>query len=207
MTADGLHSGPRPGARRWWTIFQRYVAMCRAQRWRRRNIQIHPTVRFGRGARCSAAAGATVVIGRGVEIAPQSSIQALGSGARVIVGDDVFIGPWCIIAAAEEIDIGAGCMIAEMVSIRDHDHDPAYPPRAGRTLQSPVRVGERVWIGAKSTLVRGASIGADAVVGAHAVVNRAIPAGALAVGVPAQVKRTRLRADGSAPSASIHADR
>jgi acetyltransferase-like isoleucine patch superfamily enzyme len=85
-------------------------------------------------------------------------------------------------------------MLAEMISIRDHDHDPAYPPRSGRTLQSDVVIGERVWLGAKCTVGRGAQIGDDAVVAAHAVVIRSVPARSLVAGVPATVKRQEIRA-------------
>lgn len=84
-------------------------------------------------------------------------------------------------------------MISEFVAIRDHDHDPAYPPRSGRNLKSPVRIGERVWIGAKASVGRGVEIGDDTVIGGHAFVNRSVPANSLAVGVPARVVRSGLR--------------
>jgi len=53
-----------------------------------------------------------------------------------------------------------------------------------------------VWIGGNVTIVRGGSIGDDAVIGAHAVVNKAVPADCLAVGIPARVIRRDLRSAG-----------
>jgi acetyltransferase-like isoleucine patch superfamily enzyme len=84
-----------------------------------------------------------------------------------------------------------------MVSIRDHDHDPAHPPRSGRILQADVFIGERVWIGAKASVVRGVVIDEDVVIGAHALVNRSVPARSLAVGVPARVVRSEIKANPS----------
>jgi acetyltransferase-like isoleucine patch superfamily enzyme len=97
-------------------------------------------------------------------------------------------------------------MIAEMVTIRDHDHDLAYPPRSGRTVARPVHVGRRVWIAAKATIVKGASVGDDAVIGAHAVVTRNIPDQSLAVGVPAVVIRHNLRRELAADQTAAQTD-
>jgi len=46
-----------------------------------------------------------------------------------------------------------------------------------------------VWIGAKASVVAGGGIGDDAVIGAHAFVNREVPECAVAVGVPVRVVR------------------
>ena len=50
-----------------------------------------------------------------------------------------------------------------------------------------VPVGKRAWIGANVTILPGVSIGDYAVIGAGSVVNKSIPARAIAVGVPARV--------------------
>ena len=62
----------------------------------------------------------------------------------------------------------------------------------GHTSQrgSPV-IGNRVDIGAGAKILGPIQIGDDAVIGANAVVIRDVPAGALAVGIPAQIKRRR----------------
>lgn len=158
----------------------------------RRGVDVARGVRFGAGVRCTATDGGRIVIHRGVEIGEATSLT-VGAGASLVVEDDVFISGGCTIAAAGNIRIGAESMIGELVSIRDHDHDPRYPPRLGRTVQEDVIIGPRVWLGAKSSVVRGGRIGADAVIGAHGLVNRPIDADALAVGVPARVVRRGIR--------------
>jgi acetyltransferase-like isoleucine patch superfamily enzyme len=155
-------------------------------------------VRFGRGVTCSAGAGGAIVLGPHTEIGAGTSISA-SPNASLTLGSNVFVSGGCILAAAKAVTVGSESMIAEFVSIRDHDHDPAYPPRAGRTLAQAVHIGERVWIGGKASVVRGGSIGDDAIVGAHALVNRPIPARAVAVGVPARVVRINKQRTTSIP--------
>ncbi len=173
------------------------IARLRARRYGRR-AQLGERVRFGPGVRCHVAPGGLLVIGDDVEIGAGTMLSVQPEG-ELLIGSNVFISGLCVIAAKRHISIGSDSMIGEIVSIRDHDHDPAYPPRSGRTVQADLHIGERVWIGAKSSVVRGGSIGDDAVIGTHAVVNRPVPPGSLAVGVPAQVKKRDIRSP-SAPS-------
>ena len=51
----------------------------------------------------------------------------------------------------------------------------------------PVRIGARVFVGARAMILKGSSIGDDAVVGAGAVVAGDIPAKAVVIGNPARV--------------------
>ena len=58
--------------------------------------------------------------------------------------------------------IGRGCLIGELVSIRDHDHafdrDDVAILDQGRAT-APVVIGDDVWVGAKATITRGVTIG------------------------------------------------
>lgn len=168
------------------------VEMVRARARAGRGIAVGANARFGADVRCRAGEGARVIIGRDVEIAPHARITA-AAGATVVIGDGVFIGPHSVVAAVGSITIGSQTMLAEYVLVRDHDHDPALPPRRGPLLQSDVVIGARVWIAAKASVGRGVTIGDDAVVGAHAYVSRSIEANCLALGVPARVARRHLK--------------
>lgn len=169
------------------------VALARARRQAGRGVTIGRNTRFGKHVTCSAAPGGEIVIGDGVEICPCCALSA-GPNARLVIGDNVFIGGNCQIAANEHIAIGSDSMLAEYVTIRDHDHDVAYAPRLGRMLVGRVVIGARVWIAAKATITRSCqSIGDDAVIGAHALVNRPVPPACLAAGVPATIRRRDIR--------------
>lgn len=162
----------------------------------------HPKVTFGprcdvrSGARFTVARGATVVIGSGCVMDYGFILESSG---RLTVGDRTVFGHHCTVAADDHVSIGRGCLIGELVSIRDHDHafdrtDIPILDQGRRT--APVVIGDNVWVGAKATITAGVSIGDGAVIGAHAVVTRDLPAGCIAVGVPARVVKRR---DGSEP--------
>ena len=92
-----------------------------------------------------------------------------------------------MILAAESIHIGHGCLISRMVFIYDADHHDIVnedgkvinPPR-------PVIVGDHVWIGLQSLLLRGSKIGDGAVIAANSLVGGKIKAGTMASGNPAR---------------------
>jgi acetyltransferase-like isoleucine patch superfamily enzyme len=113
----------------------------------------------------------------------------VAAGARLVIGASCFLGHHCTIVAAEEVIIGEGAFLAELVSIRDHDHVVGVPPRASGLTTSPVSIGRDVWIGNKASVLRGVSIGEGAVVGAHALVREDVAPRHLVAGVPASVRR------------------
>ncbi len=111
---------------------------------------------------------------------------------RLRVGDGVFLNRGCSIVCLESVAIGDNSIFGEGVSIHDENHiaGPGRDPIGKRGFSvAPVVIGSNVWIGAKATILPGVTIGDNAVVGANAVVSRDIPAGAVALGVPARVHR------------------
>jgi acetyltransferase-like isoleucine patch superfamily enzyme len=137
---------------------------------------------------------ATLVLGKGLYIC-KGSVIGVDDNAVLKLGDNVFIGHGATLHANQSIEIGSGTMIAEYVSIRDHDHN--YRNMQFERLiekgfiSAPVQIGNNVWIGCKSTITKGVHIGNNAVVGANSVVTRDVPARTMVVGAPAKaVKKT-----------------
>jgi acetyltransferase-like isoleucine patch superfamily enzyme len=64
-----------------------------------------------------------------------------------------------------------------------HDFVTVYP---GVNVSGSTELGERVSMGTNSCILQGLEIGAGSFVGAGAVVNRDLPAGVTAMGVPAR---------------------
>ncbi len=81
------------------------------------------------------------------------------------------------------IDIGDDFLAAEGLMIVSASHDPLTLECLGQ----PVKVGARVWCGARVTILGGVTIGDDVVIGAGSVVTQDIPSNSIAVGVPAKV--------------------
>jgi len=99
------------------------------------------------------------------------------------IGDNVSVGLMAMVDVffPELISIGSNSVIGYNVTILTHEFlVPEF--RKGR-----VEIGPGVLIGSNTTVLPGVSIGAGAEIGAHSLVNRDIPPGVLAGGVPARV--------------------
>jgi acetyltransferase-like isoleucine patch superfamily enzyme len=133
-----------------------------------------------------------ITIGSGVFFGKNMLID-VPSGGCLQIGDRAWFNMNIVIAASRHIEIGEDVLVAEYTSIRDGDHgtQPGVPIRCQPMSTAPVRIGEGAWIARGVAVLKGATIGAGAVVGAHAVVKSAIPANAIAAGIPARVVRYR----------------
>jgi serine acetyltransferase len=152
-------------------------------------------------------------IGDGVRLSGKSSIgfsNRLHEKPELSIGDDTFIGHDCSFSVAEAVRIGRSCLIAGRTSISDFDGHPidAARRRAGeptpRDQIRPVTIGDDVWIGAGSAILKGVTIGDRSIVAARSVVAGDVPPDVIVAGDPARVVR-RL-ADGESPSEPISHD-
>ena len=96
-------------------------------------------------------------------------------GGDLIVGDKCFFNQNVSITCKKKIVIGDRCQIANNVVIVDHDH--AGSENWGSYVETPVVIGNDVWIGANVVIMRGAVIGDKAVIGAGSIVKGEVPAG------------------------------
>jgi acetyltransferase-like isoleucine patch superfamily enzyme len=98
-----------------------------------------------------------------------------------------------MVAAAELVEIGDHCMLANGCFVTDSNHridDPDKPITwQGFTSKGPTRVGDNVWCGANAVITSGVSVGERCVIGANSVVTQDIPAFSIAAGAPAKVLR------------------
>lgn len=144
------------------------------------------TVRAGYGLKARAVMGGQIDIGSSTTL--DRCVDIVAREGRVSIGSDCYVGKGCVIVARDTVSIGAGCQIAEHVTIRDQDHKVSdNVSLADREFETaPVVIGDRVWIGAGAVITKGVKIGDGAVIGAGAVVTRDVAAGARAVGMPAR---------------------
>lgn len=119
-------------------------------------------------------------------------------GGTLILGDNVCIGRGNHITAHKFVEIGNDVMIAEYVCIHDNDHrfnDIDIPILKQGFISSPIAIGSGSWVGAQSTILRGAELGRDSVLGAGSLLNKKMPDFAVVAGCPAKVIKLRMSAD------------
>ncbi len=110
-------------------------------------------------------------------------------GLNITLGKRVFINSGCCFQDQGGIEIGDDVLIGQQVVIATLNHD-LHPARRGNMLPAPVKIGNKVWIGAHATILPGVTIGDGAVVGAGAVVTKDVPENAVVAGVPAKIIKT-----------------
>lgn len=129
--------------------------------------------------------------------------ELFGDGT-IVVGADVYIGDDVILSCSDLVQIGERSLLGHGVQIFDNDSHPVEADareadwqairtggsRDGKAIgHAPVLIGRRAWIGLGSLVLKGVTIGDDAVVAAGSVVTTDVPNGAVVAGNPARQLR------------------
>lgn len=118
-----------------------------------------------------------------------SSSIMIGKKAQLKIGNNVGFSN-STICCREEITIGNHTIIGGNCKIWDTDFHPTSIEQRKMDIDSnaknsPIHIGEYVFIGADSTIMKGVSIGDFAIVGAGSVVRTNIPENEVWAGNPA----------------------
>ncbi|NJN24878.1 MAG: acyltransferase [Cyclobacteriaceae bacterium] len=116
-------------------------------------------------------------------------------GANLLIGSNFRMSNSAIYCA-ESISVGNNVMIGGSCRIWDTDFHPLNPsdrsdnPNEGYKTR-PITIGDNVFIGGFSIILKGTIIGNGAIIGAGSVVSGTIPAGEIWAGNPARfIKKT-----------------
>jgi serine O-acetyltransferase len=126
--------------------------------------------------------------------------RLISQWARAVTG--VEIHPGARIGRRFFIDHGMGVVIGETAEIGDDVmiyHDVTLGGRSLKRTKRHPTIGDGVVIGAGARVLGPVLVGAGAQIGANAVVVRDVPAGAIVVGVPGQVRVLPGTQAGSSP--------
>ncbi|MDY9918299.1 MAG: acyltransferase [Proteiniphilum sp.] len=125
----------------------------------------------------------------------QRCILFVDNGAELIIGNNVGISSTALIANIS-IHIGDNVKIGGGVCIYDtdfHSLDSEIRKDKGmdkiNTDNKPVIIGNNVFIGAHSTILKGVTVGNNSIIGACSVVTRSIPENEIWAGNPAKFIR------------------
>jgi len=113
------------------------------------------------------------------------------NNVRIKIGDNVSIGNNSFISANSKIEIGNHIIMSSYVFITDHDH--GFKNIEKNLEEQPlteggyVKIGDNVFLGVKSSILKNVTIGERSVVAANAVVTKNVPAYSIVAGSPARV--------------------
>ena len=118
------------------------------------------------------------------EIRIGKAVKTFGdSQFSVIEGQSIVIGDECLLAKGIQIRVGDSHSILSLENHERINHSQS------------VVIGKHVWIGEKSTVLKGAVIEHDAVIATGAVVTRRVPPNTIAAGVPAKTVKENITWD------------
>lgn len=172
-------------------------------------------VTVGRGVTIRGAG--KIRIGDNVMIDDGCVLDARGEGTEIVIGDDVILSGATVVRARNaELHIGRGCsigrncllgtdrklLVGEEVLLGAYTYlcaggvhrfdGPEVSVLSQGILESEgIEVGDGAWLGARTTVLDGVTIGRGTVVGAHSMVNRSLPEMSIAFGSPARVRKKR----------------
>lgn len=119
-----------------------------------------------------------------------------GDGNIVKIGNNVSFDKNVSLVCCEgtKIVIGNDCMFAQGVRLRTSDQHPIYD-RDGNRLNLPkdIFIGNHVWIGATSLIMKGTHINDGSIIGLNSMVTKNIPSNVCAAGSPAKVIKENVR--------------
>jgi acetyltransferase-like isoleucine patch superfamily enzyme len=177
---------PRYARLLWRYLWRRFLTRA-GRRWRTDGFLF-----LGRGLELLIARGAEIRFGRFVWIGDGTKIRC--HEGVVEIGDKTVMGQECTISAYQHVRIGEQCVIADRAMFIDFDHgvvEVERPIRLQGIYKRDVIVGSNVWIGYGACVLRGVSVGDNAVIGTNSVVTRDVPANAVVAGIPARIIRMR----------------
>ena len=147
-------------------------------------------------------ANGTLTIGNGFKCNNKVTSNSIGliqpcvfniatAGAEIVIGDNVGISG-STINATKSIKIGNNVLVGSGCLITDTDSHPInWQDRINnlneKTESSPIVIEDNVFIGARSIILKGVTIGKNSVIGAGSVVTKSIPENCIAGGNPAKV--------------------
>ena len=132
----------------------------------------------------------------------RGKLMAFGEG-KIQIGNNCYIGGGSFLGAVDSITLGDCVIIATDVHIIDNNNHPVEPYLREEMCRSgdyfgplwsweaathlPVVIGHNVWIGERSTILKGVRIGEGSIVACSSVVTKDVPPYTIVAGNPAKV--------------------
>ncbi len=164
-----------------------------------RKIRVGKTLSIGDNVEINALSKNGVEMGNNVSIHRNTIIECTGVirelGEGLIIGNNVGIAQNCFIQVRGFVVIGSNVMFGPGVSVFSENHGfertdifMINQP----TTRKGVKIEDDVWLGTRSVILDGVTIGQGSIVAAGAIVNTSVPPYSIVAGIPAKVIKSRL---------------
>ena len=133
--------------------------------------------------------GDRTTIGHSAVMQPIVEYASVRYSPKIDIGKDVYIGPHAYLASIGNLTIGDGSVLSEYVYLNDAGH--GFDPEGGLIMQQElvhpgdITIGKDCFLGIRSAIMPGVTLGDRCVVGAGSVVTKSFPAYSMVAGVPA----------------------
>lgn len=138
----------------------------------RKRIEMTGLPKMNVSFRIAVKKAAKVKLGKKFRSRNNVSFRAYEKG-EIVIGKNCFFNDGCSLNAREKIIIGNHVICGQNVQFFDHDHD--YRNDLDSFVKKEICVGNNVWIGANSIILKGVVIGDNAVIAAGTVVAKDVP--------------------------------
>ncbi len=126
----------------------------------------------------------------------QVSSHLTEKGKGISIGENGYIGPFCILGGGGGITLGRNVTLGASVDLLAENHrfgSTDAPINQQGVIRKGIVIEDDCWIGNKAVVLDGVTIGRGSVIGAASVVTRDVPPWSVAAGNPARLLRSRLR--------------
>lgn len=187
----------------WWYLV-RYARFIRL-RITHPDVIVKGPLFLGKGVRFERRRGlGRIIVGRWVHLGDGTTLRC--HEGTLTIGDKCVFGQNNTVNCHIDVSVGSECIVADWVYVGDFDHRTdvtAVSIRRQGLIKTPVIIGPDVWLGVKSTVLRGSVVGEGTVIAANAVVRGSIPAFSIAGGIPAVVMKDRKEVEAQAEQTRI----
>ncbi len=156
------------------------------------NVKLGRRVYIASGTELVASGNEQIRIDNDCFILEGSMLQPYGG--NISIGKRVGINLNCVIYGMGGVTIGDNVMMATscvLVSANHNFERTDIPMNLQGITCKSIKIGNDVWLGARTVVLAGVEIGEGSVIGAGSVVSSNIPPYSVAVGVPARVIKQR----------------